>query len=309
MALVTTTRRLLALKVLLVVELAASSEEVLSSVAPNCLLQRSSNSSRLPGVGHVELAQLGAVAVPPKPAFPDRPVSDRVDAPASIEHDPTLALRLEFHLPVTFMTIHKGPLGPLPDFLEALRTALCTAVSLPSSRLNLLSIRGPYSKPQGSLKRKGSHANMSLLAALSDVELTRETQGRHAYKPYPQLVPGDVLAYENPFELPTEAYGLQGAMPPPASGVTVDLELNPGLLTSDPTPWAFLGLLQEQLRTEDSQLLTGKFGELLETSTLMVGAGPDERAPVVSVKAKSIRHSSFSLVLAVVLTGLLVRSI
>lgn len=188
--------------------------------------------------------------------FPSLPTND----------DGTHPLRLELTLPYSLEDIHRGPHGPLPQFIQLVQEELCTSVGMPADRMKFLSIRGEFLSMNASMLQKVNAKKL-------DVALFAASQKR--------LVAGQKNKYDPGLGsfVPADTFGEAAAeantnIP---HTVVVDIEILPGHLMSDPTPWMYFRLLLEQLNDQDSRLMIGSLGEFLSEATLIQGAKPKDK--------------------------------
>lgn len=183
-----------------------------------------------------------------------------------------LALRLELHLPFSLSEIHQGELGPLPKFVKTLQAEMCQAVALPPKRFSFLSIRGDYMTFNASMAQNADLVNAMLLSA-GTVRKGRWAIVRsggtdptlaHLARPSSGLDPPAAIA--NASSVEHEAPARRDS-----TGSIIDLEVLPGELISEPTPWMVLALWQEQLEDKDSELMSGRLAKMLDRASLLVG--------------------------------------
>jgi len=230
------------------------------SVSSVCLLQRTK-----PGVLQESLLA-GRAA---------RNLSEAPASPVPPNDDSTRPLRLELTILASLSEIHTGPLGPLPSFVRSVREELCTSAGVPAERLTVLSVRGAFMTLDAAFLQEANATALGLA-------LLSESQGAHdaghAAKSDPSItsmVPGE-----------STGGAAAEAAAQPLEKVVVDIEVLPGHLMSDPTPWMLFRLLLGQLK-DGSRLMTGPLGDLLHEATLIQGALPMRSGPQSSANAKA----------------------
>lgn len=154
--------------------------------------------------------------------------TNKVESELPVVSPPML---VELRMPVSLQQIQNDHVGPLSAFLDTVQSELCKAGKLSNSRLQLVGIRGEYTRVP---------ANQSV--ALS---LTKNTTG-----------------------LKTEIWGKDEYANMADQHVIVELEVMPGKEYSEPTIDSIEAAWKTQLTTIGSPLLHGPLGMLLKGASI-----------------------------------------
>lgn len=199
------------------------------------------------------------------------------------------AMRVEMSIKSRLANLHKSKQGPLPTFLETLRSELAQSARMPESRINMLGVRGEY----GTLNRVllmdtsalekvlsqagvGDEARVSLEGRDGSIEsarvrVTHDKQG----KPHEEVVSrSNALVTERSKQQQPEETAEAGAAAGAAGAAgtndftIVDFEVKPALTYSGPAATTAFTSWKQAIGDETSSLMTGPLKDILAGSQL-----------------------------------------
>jgi len=183
-------------------------------------------------------------------------------------------IRLEIILKADLPDIHKGPLGPMNTFLQTFKHELAHALRVPEARLQVLGIRGVFIPLNPAMLQNSSFMKALLRLMPSNVSMVQsdgfsESTRQHKHEdPYLDSIGAlDVF-----FPGASDPGSHMGAGDKDDAGVIIDIEIQPGYLASDLTASDVLHILQDQLQTESSPLMTSNLKIILDGANLKTGA-------------------------------------
>lgn len=159
--------------------------------------------------------------------------TDKVEAELLITPPPPSQMIVELRIPTTLQEIQEGHVGPLSSFLDTVHRELCKAGKLSDRRLQLLGIRGEYTRVP---------ANQSKALSLTrneGKEASNSTFWNH----------NDVMEMADQY-------------------VIVELEVLPGKEHSEPSAESIEAEWESQMKTVGSPLLHGPLGALLKGASI-----------------------------------------
>lgn len=213
--------------------------------------------------------------------------SMKAEAPSKLL---STALRAELNIQSALGEIHAGEHGPLGRFLTNLKAELCQSVGIPEERLSVLGVRGEYMKFSMLEVKEGRDARLQLLG--THTSGTRRNDP-HAHSPQTDEGNDSSSSGVGMRDLAAEAAaaaavassvvkGSAGSVTTEGRRATdsedtesiVDLEILPGASASEPSPHTVFLVMQRQLSTPDSRIMSGPFMELLSSASLALPARP-----------------------------------
>lgn len=218
------------------------------------------------------------------------------------------AVRVELNIPKALGQIHAGEHGPLGRFLTNLKAELVQSVGIPEERLSILGVRGEYMEFSKLLQvKKGGGAALELLGrndphshsppigegqdgSTSDGGKTDSAPAAAAAS---SVVKGEAGAV---------AIEGQGSADSKNAESIVDLEILPANSATEPSPNTVFLVMQRQLNTPDSRIMSGPFMELLRSASIALPARPANATTIAeSDRSGSVRGALVRITAATLL--------
>lgn len=185
---------------------------------------------------------------------------------------------LELRIPTSLQTIQASRHGPLSAFLDKVQNELCKVGKLSNDRLQLLGIRGEYTRVPV------NESGTSVLQK-SDTETKFPPQILTDQKVFPTTIMTDHESMPLGYGSLSSQYHHNQFETMADQHVIVELEILPGGHTLDATPGSIFKLWKTQIMNPGGSLLRGPLGQVLKGASI-------ERPPV-SMSTKPVFVNAF----------------
>jgi len=303
----------------------ASAHQDGQSTRGSTMLVESVASHKMPGIVTDEGGHTDGLPIPPGT---DRQMFATAHQKSIVANDMEEDLdpvHVELHIRAALKSIHEGPLGPLPKFIDTLKDELIHAINIQRERLIFLSIRGEYFQFNGTMKgmllqevvspgeivlrdatprhgllQSGQDPGLASMGVTEDgrvVTFPRASGGDHEGALRRMATNHIVQPLSGPDANQAANHIVQPLSSPAANQATiVDFEV----LHGKPRLGEVLVLWRAELTEKTGRLSTGPLGELLRDSELVV---PRHEVPPSKSKARSVaEHERSGVLLALAST-------